>query len=128
MAKLTDRERKRIVAEYIEIGSYSAVAKIHGVTRTTVARIVSEADPTVKQKIQQKKEQNTQDVLAYMETQKKLVCQIIGEGLSALAEPEKLRSATPSQITTAIGTLIDKWAMLPNQGKTDDRVQVIIDV
>ena len=38
------------------------------------------------------------------------MCEIIGKGLAALNDPEKLAEATPAQITTARGTLIDKWA------------------
>ena len=51
-----------------------------------------------------------------MDSQKDLVCQIIQKGLEALNDPDKLAQATPSQITTAIGTLIDKWTMM---GKAD---------
>lgn len=47
-----------------------------------------------------------------MESQRKVVCEIIGKGLEALNSPEKLAEATPSQITTAMGTLIDKWTAI----------------
>ena len=50
--------------------------------------------------------------MAYMESQRETVCQIIGKGLAVLNDPAKLAEATPSQITTAIGTLIDKWTMM----------------
>ena len=56
-------------------------------------------------------EENTADIMAYMESQKKTICEIIGKGLMVLNDPEKLAEATPSQITTALGTLIDKWTM-----------------
>ena len=55
--------------------------------------------------------ENTTDILAYMESQRKTVCEIIGKGLAALNDPDKLAEATPAQITTALGTLIDKWTM-----------------
>lgn len=38
------------------------------------------------------------------------MCEIIDKGLAALNDPEKLAAATPAQITTALGTLIDKWS------------------
>lgn len=41
-----------------------------------------------------------------------MVCEIISKGLQALNEPGKLADASPAQITTAIGTLIDKWAAI----------------
>ncbi len=40
-ARITDRKKKRIIADWIEMQSYSAVAKKHGVTHQTVKRIVS---------------------------------------------------------------------------------------
>lgn len=63
------------------------------------------------QLVTQKKAENTADILAYMESQRGLVCEIIGKGLAVLNDEEKLREATPAQITTALGTLIDKWAL-----------------
>lgn len=110
-ARLTDRQKKKILADYLESGSYRATARKNKVNASTVKRVV-EASDDFEQKAAQKKEENTADVLAYMESQKKVVCEIIGKGLAALNDPEKLAEATPSQITTALGTLIDKWAMI----------------
>ena len=107
--RLTDRQRKKIVADYLELGSYNAVAKLNGVSKDSVRRIVQNCEGFA-QKAQQKKEENTADILAYMESQRGLVCEIIGKGLAVLNDEEKLREATPAQITTALGTLIDKWA------------------
>lgn len=46
-----------------------------------------------------------------MEKQRKAVCDILDAGLEVL--PEKIRNArTASEVTTAMGTLIDKWAMI----------------
>ena len=110
-ARLTDRQKKKILADYLESGSYRATARKNKVNASTVKRVV-EASDDFEQKAAQKKEENTADVLAYMESQKKVECEIIGKGLAALNDPEKLAEATPSQITTALGTLIDKWAMV----------------
>ena len=66
----------------------------------------------IEEKLERKKEENTADILAYMESQKGIVCEILGKGLAALNSPGKLAEATPAQITTALGTLIDKWAMI----------------
>lgn len=118
--RLTDRQRKKIVADYLELGSYNAVAKIHGVSRQTVKNIVT-SDTEIGHKLQQKKDENTADVLAYMESQRGLVCEIIGKGLSILNDEEKLREATPVQITTALGTLIDKWAAV--SGSAADEIK-----
>ena len=118
--RLTDRQKKKIVADYLELGSYNAVAKIHGVSRQTVKNIVT-SDTEIGHKLQQKKDENTADVLAYMESKRGLVCEIIGKGLAVLNDKEKLREATPAQITTALGTLIDKWAAV--SGSAADEIK-----
>lgn len=110
-ARLTDRRKKKIVADYLETESYNATAKKNGVCGQTVRRIVEESQG-ITEKLKQKKNENTADVLAYMESQRGLVCEIIGKGLAALNEPDKLAEATPAQITTAVGTLIDKWTAI----------------
>lgn len=122
MAKrLTDRQKKEIIAEYTQCGSYNATAKKYGISDKTVKRIVEE-NPDFTKIAEHKKEQNTSDVLAYMETQKDIVCSIIGKGLAVLNDNEKLASATPAQITTALGTLIDKFTTVSgiNEAKSDD--------
>lgn len=110
-ARLTDRQKKKIVADYVELGSYNAVGKLNGVSNHTVKRIVLEV-PEIAEKIQGKKDENTKDILAYMESKRDIVCEILGKGLDALNSPEKLAEATPAQITTAMGTLIDKWTAI----------------
>ena len=54
-------------------------------------------------------------------------CEIIEKGLAALNDPERLAEASPAQITTALGTLIDKWADIKSMDEKD-KVKVIIDV
>lgn len=109
-ARLTDRQKKQIIADYIEIGSYNAVAKMHGVSNHTVKRTV-EAVPTLSAEIQHKKDQNTADILAHMETKKDKVNEIIDVYLNELLELENFSNITPTQLTTALGTLIDKFTM-----------------
>ncbi|NBJ89861.1 helix-turn-helix domain-containing protein [Acutalibacter sp. 1XD8-36] len=107
-ARLTDKQKKKIIADYVQLGSYNAVSKIHGVSATTVKNVVLKSSDFVK-KCEQKKEQNTEDILAYMESKRNVVCEILGKGLDVLNDEEKLKEASPAQITTALGTLIDKW-------------------
>ena len=127
-ARLTDEKKKKIIADYVQLESYNAVAKLNGVSDKTVKSVVM-ANPTFTKKAEQKKEENTADILAYMESQKSLVCEIIGKGLAALNEPDKLANANPSQITTALGTLIDKWATMngTNSREQADSHNALID-
>lgn len=46
-----------------------------------------------------------------MESKREKVCEVIGVSLEVL--PEKIRAAkTASEVTTALGTIIDKWTMI----------------
>lgn len=106
-ARLTDKQKKKIVADYLELGSYNAVAKRNHVCGETARRVV-EASENFAEKLRQKKEENTADILAYMESRRQAVCDIIEVGLSVL--PEKIQNArSAAEVTTALGTLIDKF-------------------
>ena len=119
-ARLTDKQKKKIVADYLECESYNATAKKNGVCGQTVRRVVEESQE-FSENLKRKKAENTADILSYMEQKRSVVCEILGKGLDILNDPEKLREATPSQITTALGTLIDKWSMITNKPQ-DDRI------
>ena len=124
-ARLTDKQKKKIVADYVELGSYNATAKRNGVSDGTVKRIVEDCGD-IQEKLEQKKEENTADILAYMEAQKNRVCEIIDISLEVL--PDKIRNAkTAADVTTAMGTVISKWAEVKDSGDSDG-VQVVIDV
>ena len=104
-ARLTDKQKKKIVADYLETQSINATAKKNNVSWGTV-RSVLDGMGEIEEKLEQKKEQNTVDILAYMESQKGIVCEILQKGLAALNSPEKLAEASPSQITTMSALII----------------------
>lgn len=54
-----------------------------------------------------------------MESKRDVVNEIITKGLEVLNSPEKLAEATPSQITTALGTLIDKFTPVDKKADTE---------
>lgn len=106
-ARLTDKQKKKIVADYLETGSYRATARKNHVADGTVKRIVLECGD-IEQKVARKKDENTADILAYMESRRQAVCDIIEVGLAVL--PEKIQNArSAAEVTTALGTLIDKF-------------------
>ena len=123
MAKhLSDREKKQIIAEYIACGSYNAVAKKYRIADTTVKRIV-ERDPEMQRKAEQKKTENTKDVLAFLDLKKEDACLFIEKALEALCSTEKIAAAPLSQIATAMGIVIDKFTasgMLQNTQERED--------
>ena len=73
--RLTDKQKKRIIADYVELGSYNAVAKKHHIADSTVKRVVMK-DGDTQRKAEQKKAENAADVLAYMDGQKDKVCSL----------------------------------------------------
>lgn len=109
MAKhLTDRQKKKIIADYAECGVYAQVARKHKVSLDTVKRTVLN-DPETAEKTRQKKEQNTADILAFMDGKKQDVCDIIALYLQHLQDQEKLRRASVQSIATSLGIIIDKF-------------------
>lgn len=107
-ARLTDRQKKQIVADYVEIGSYNAVAKMHGVSDKTVKSIV-ESNSEFTRISEQKKEQNTQDMLAFMDSRKEKAQEVVDTLLSALMDPVKIEAASLNQIATSLGIVVDKF-------------------
>lgn len=105
---LTDRQKKKIIADYSECGNYSQVARKHKVSVQTVKRAVLQDSETAK-KVKQKKEQNTADILSFMDGKKKDVCDIISLYLEYLKDPNKLDRASVQSIATSLGIIIDKF-------------------
>lgn len=116
-ARLTDRQKKKIIADYVQSGSYNAAAKMNGVSNHTVKRVVIN-NPETSEKIQQKKEENTADIISYMESQKDDVCAVLKICLNELKNPEKYAKVPPQQIATTMAILIDKYTA--DYGKAAD--------
>lgn len=124
--RLTDKQKKKIIADYVQLQSYRAAARQNGVSDATVRKIVK-GDPESSQKCALKKEKNAQDMLSYMDSKKARVQEIIDVYLGVLTDPEKLEGATLQQITTALGTLIDKWTVIDDRKKGDSFHQTVED-
>lgn len=115
MAKRPDEaKKKKIIADFAMTGNYSETARMNGVSDKTVKAYV-EADPEFSEISEIKAEQNTMDILEYMDKQRERVCEIIDVALEVL--PTKIMDAkSASEVTTAMGTLIDKFSrQLPTQ-------------
>ena len=123
-ARLTDKQKKKIVADYLELGSYNAAAKKNGVSNHTVKRIALET-PEISKKVQQKKAQNTADILSHMESQKDEVIKVLDEYLAAMRDPAKIKRAGVVQLATALGIVIDKYTMTT---KNEQALQKLDDV
>ena len=65
--RLTDKQKKKIVADYVQLQSYRAAAKLNDVSDATVKKVVKE-DPESARLCAQKKRENSKDMLSYMES------------------------------------------------------------
>jgi len=124
MAKhLTDKQIKKIIARYIECGNYSQVAREFNVSVTTVKNHVNSDKKTAK-KFKEKKEQNTKDMLAFLESQSDNAQNFVAMALEAIQDPAKLQKASIQTIATAMGIVIDKF--LQTKPKDEDEGVIII--
>ena len=107
--KISDKKRKQIIADYIECQNYSEVARKHKVSVNTVKNIVLK-DKDTANKCKQKKEENTKDILEYMDSIYDKQKNIIDLSLSALEE--KLKNpdmfTNVKDIATVYGVIFDK--------------------
>lgn len=115
MAKLTDLQRKQMIADRVLGMSFRKLAEKYNVTTATVQRVIK-SDTKVAQKVTDKKEENTQTVLAYMEEQREQACNTIGKLLEALGNDDKIALASLNQIATSMGILIDKFTAIEGNG------------
>lgn len=121
MAKLTDEQEKRIIAEYVEGGtSHRKLAAKYGVSTYKIASVLH-SDREINRKISQKKEENDVKVLQHMESRAGEVCGLVDRILEEMGSPEKLETASLNQLATAFGILIDKFTGI-ERGQGDPAV------
>lgn len=131
--KLTDKKKKLIVADYIDCGNYSEVARKHGVSDTTVRKLVNTDSESLK-KIEQKKEENTKDVLEYMDSLNEKKKSIINKLLLAIEDKaDKLDSFTNiKDVASAYAIIIDKEIKLreikTHEKNNEDGVVIVDDL
>lgn len=88
MSKLTDRQRKRIVAEYINGGlSQQQLAEKYGVSRQAISKILRTTEGS--ERLQQQKEQNTLSMIEYLNEQKDKAQSLISKILDTATDDIK---------------------------------------
>ena len=109
MAKLTDLEKQQIIADYIETQNYSEVAKKYNRSVETIRNVVKD-NKDVGEKLKQKKEENTQSTIEYMQTQHESKKRILDKILKAIEEKaDNIDMFTNiKDLATAYGIILDK--------------------
>ena len=107
--KLTDKQKKKIIADYMENGNYRETGRINNVSDNTVRNIVNK-DQNTSEKLAQKKEENTKDILQYMDSIVEKQKEVIDLSLNVLKE----KLSNPDLFTNirdvaiVYGTIFDK--------------------
>ena len=109
MAKFTDLEKKNIIADYVSTQNYSEAARRNNVSDVTVKDVVTKDETTLK-KLEQKKEENTQSTIEYMQTQHETKKRILDKILKAIeTKAEDIDMFTNiKDLATAYGIILDK--------------------
>ncbi len=105
---LTDKQKKKIIADRLEGLSIRAIAAKHGVSRYAVECAIK-SDPAFCQKMTRKKEQNTKEMLDFLDEQKANAQEFIVMAMEALKDEDKLKRTGAQALATAIGIIIDKF-------------------
>lgn len=126
MAKLNDKQKKQIIAQRIEGETLQSLANRFGVSKTTVYRAL-QGDLETKQKVTQKKAQNTTDILSHMEKQKDQVCSLLDSYLSAMQDSSKIKRAGVLQLATAMGIIIDKYTVTAQNEQALKKLDELMD-
>lgn len=107
--KLTDIQKKKIIADYTENQNYSETGRMNNVSNKTVERIVKNNEE-VSKIVKEKKEKNTQDVLDYMdniaEKQKKIIDLSLDVLEEKLSNPDLFTNIR--DVAIVYGTIFDK--------------------
>ena len=135
MAKLTDKEKKKIIADYIETQNFSETGRMNNVSDMTVRRLV-ESNEDVLKKVEEKKKENTRDILEYMdniyEKQKKIIDLSLEALIDKLSKPDMFTNV--KDIATVYGVIFDKALKYKEMQKNNknsvdiQRVQIINDL
>ena len=107
--KLTDKQKKKIIADYIDNNNYSETARMNNISETSVRRIVK-GNEGIKEKVEQKKEENSQDMFEYMKNKdndKKRIVDLCFEALDKkLSNLDMFTNV--KDIATVYGIIMDK--------------------
>lgn len=106
---LTDKQKKKIIVDYVETQNYKETARINNVSDTTVRRLVKQDNETL-QKVAQKKEENTKTMLEMISSTNEKRLKTINNIVTAINEKVEQNDMFTSvrDLASAYGVLIDK--------------------
>ena len=107
--KLTNKQKKKIIADYIETQNYSETGRRNNVADVTVKDVIMK-NPDVLKNLEQKKEEDTKDILEYMNDITKGQKKVINLSLEVITEMLENRDKrlTGRDIAMIYGVIFDK--------------------
>lgn len=127
LSPVTEKERKQIIADYVELKSYNAVTKKYNRSWHTVKKIIT-ADPDgIRKKCEQKKEENMRDILAFMDQRKDVACDVLDRLLQGLGNETIIERSSINQIATAFGIVVDKFALVQGDSQTLSKAKELLE-
>ena len=109
--KLTDKQKKKIIADFVENNNYSETARMNNVSEYTVRKLCKDDDnKEIKEKIEQKKVENTKSMLEMITETNNKRLQVISKLVNAIDDKaEKIDAFTNvKDLASAYGIMIDK--------------------
>lgn len=132
--RLTEKERLKVVATYVETGELRATGRKHGITARAVRYIVDNS-PEFAAEYQKRRQAEAEEVFTHMSLHYSDLKQFIDNYFDQLKKPELMERMCKSNMvgaTVVLGTLLDKVAMVNkfavdkgDNGDTTLNVQIV---
>lgn len=111
--------------------SVRKLADKYGVSPSAIQKIITE-HPDLKKACEEKKQQNTQNMLEYLDARTQKAQHVLDLAFEALQDPAKYNKASVQSIATMMGIIIDKYAQLAelskNGGIKNELLQSLLDL
>lgn len=112
--RLTEKERMKVVAAYINCMSYKAVAERFGLTASGVKHIV-QSDPNFAEKYQKQREKEAKELFGVLSVKSKKFVKFCDVYFDLLADEETIRqlwAKDPEKVTRMFAINLDKFLLL----------------
>lgn len=124
--QLTDKEKKKVVTEWVNGKSFNQIAREKGIAPSTVMKICNKEEE-FKQKAMKKKEENTMDMLAFMDSRKFKAQELIDALLDGMLDKKQLDKSSLRDKGIVFGIVIDKTVGNTNNDNIDREIRVVFD-
>ena len=109
--KLTDKQKKKIIADYVANQNFSETARMNNVHKSTVKRLIDNGyDKDFQQKATEKRQEDSLTTIEYMQTQHETKKRVLDKLLKAIElKAEDIDMFTNiKDLATAYGIILDK--------------------